>query len=90
MAVLTAEARRRVTNELMRSGLFADAPAGVVKAAVRAMVDATDDWMEAQQAAWVAALPQPGRGATTAAQKGRIFCDVAERRAGRHRALEDG
>lgn len=62
---------------------------GVTKADLRAAVDATDDWIEASQASFNAALPQPFRGAATTAQKTFLFCYVAMRRAGLLRAEED-
>jgi len=61
----------------------------VTKPELRAAVDATDDWIEANQAGFNAALPQPFRGAATVPQKTFLFCYVAMRRAGRLRAQED-
>lgn len=86
MAVLSDEDRRRTWAQLMRTGL---AIPGVVKADLRAAVDATDAWIEANQAAYNAALPQPFRGAAGLDEKTLLFCYVAMRRAGLLRAEED-
>ena len=40
-------------------------------------VDATDDWIEANQAGYNAALPAPARNNLSAAQKTLLFCAVA-------------
>jgi len=56
----------------------ADCHSGQIKAAI----DATDDWIEANQAAYVAALPAAFRNGSTAAQKAQLFCFVALKRAG--------
>jgi hypothetical protein len=61
----------------------------VTKQELRAAVDATDDWIEANQTSFNTALPQPFRGSATLAQKTFLFCYVAMRRAGLLRAEED-
>lgn len=86
MAVLSDEDRRRTWAQLMRTGVGIP---GVVKADLRAAVDATDAWIEANQAAYNAALPQPFRGAASLDAKTLLFCFVAMRRAGLLRAEED-
>lgn len=90
MAVLDAAARARVLAQAMR-GLPEELrpwPA-VTKADLAAAIAATDDWIEANQAAFNTAIPQPARGALTATQKTFLFCYVAMRRAGLLRAEED-
>lgn len=87
MAVLDATNRARVGFEWMRRQLEA---ISVTKTDIRAAVDATDTWIENNQGAFVAALPQPFRSATTALQKTLLFCFVAMRRAGTLHAEEDG
>lgn len=62
---------------------------GVSKTELRAAIDATDDWIETNQASFNTALPQPFRGAATTPQKTFLFCYVAMRRAGLLRAEED-
>lgn len=86
MAVLADEDRRRVWGHLMRTGLGSTA---LVKADIRAAVDATDTWIEANQAAFNTALPQPFRSSATLTQKTLLFCFVAMRRAGVLHTAED-
>jgi hypothetical protein len=47
---------------------------------MRAAVDATDDWIEANQASFNSALPLPARTALTSKQKVRLFLSVAQMR----------
>lgn len=89
MAVLSSEERRRVWAHLMRNWTAALGVAPVNKADLRAAVDATDQWIEDNQASFNTALPQPFRGAATTAQKTLLFCYVAMRRAGLLRVTED-
>jgi len=63
--------------------------AGITKPDLKAAVDATDDWIEANQTSFNTALPQPFRSNATLAQKTFLFCYVAMRRAGLLRAEED-
>lgn len=88
MAVLGATDRTRLVNEFMRRQ--AETLVGVTKADLRAAGDATDAWIEANQAAFNAALPLPARTALTLTQKTLLFCFVAMRRAGILHAEEDG
>jgi hypothetical protein len=62
---------------------------GVTKAELRAAIDATDDWIDANQASFNTALPQPFRSAASTPQKTFLFCYVAMRRASLLRAEED-
>lgn len=62
---------------------------GVTKTELKAALDATDDWIESNQASFNSALPQPFRGSATTPQKTFLFCYVAMRRAGLLRAEED-
>ena len=70
--------RQRVTTGLMRywSRLF-EPVSGISKTELLAAVAAMDDWIEANQAAINAALPQPFRANATTAQKTLLFCAVA-------------
>jgi hypothetical protein len=88
MAVLSAEERRRVWAHVMRAWDSGNIP--VNKADLRAAVDATDQWIEDNQAAFNAALPQPFRGSASTIQKTFLFCYVSMRRAGTLRVAEDG
>jgi hypothetical protein len=87
MVELDATNRERVWRWFMRRNTD---PCSFTKADLRAAIDACDTWIEANQAAFNTALPQPFRGQATAAQKTLMFCFVAERRAGLLRVEEDG
>jgi hypothetical protein len=78
MAVLPDVDRATVWQRLMERGLV---PAGVDKAEFRAAVDAIDDVYDSQAATWNTALPQPYRGAATAAQKYELFALIGLQRA---------
>ena len=82
MAALNEEDRQRVWRTFMRENKSATP---FLKTALRAAVDATDEWIEANQAAYNAALPsgaQSFRTLATLEQKTWLFCYVAMRRAG--------
>ncbi|MGW7087538.1 hypothetical protein ACWGH2_29135 [Streptomyces sp. NPDC054871] len=64
--------------------------AGITKPDLAAAVAATDDWIDANQASFNSALPQPFRSAASLPVKTLLFCFVAMRRANRLRAEEDG
>ena len=49
---------------------------------LRAAVDATDDWIETNQASFVAALPDPFRTESTVTQKVQLFTYVTAKRFG--------
>lgn len=93
MALLDETNRARVWAHYLRN--LAGPIAGVVKADVRAAVDATDAWIESANAAaapstgYNSALPQPFRGAASSDQKTVLFCYVAMRRAGLLKTQED-
>lgn len=78
--------RARVSAQYQREGLC---PGSITKAQLAAAITATDDWIEANQAAFNATLPAAFRTAATAQQKTDLFCFVAQRRAGRLRVQED-
>ena len=69
MAVLTDTERHQITNGLMRywSRIFA-VLTGVAKADIKAAVDATDDWIDTNQAAFNSTLPAAARTCLTSAQ----------------------
>ena len=66
-------------QELLWSVMRAVGP-NYTKTACRAAIDATDDWIEANQAAYNAAIPQPLRSALTASQKAWLFHMIAAAR----------
>ncbi len=83
MAVLPDADRVRIWRGLMRwwSSLANQAALpNVLKADLRAAVDATDSWIDTNQAAYVAALPVTFRTNSTTAQKTLLFCCVAAMR----------
>jgi hypothetical protein len=86
MAVLSAEARRRIAATWMRENVTETA---FDKPSLLAAVAATDDWIEAATPSFNAALPQPFRAMATAEQKAEIFAYVLWRRINRLRAQED-
>lgn len=88
MALLDSVARARTAAQWMRDN--AEAFGGVTKADLRAAVNATDDWIEANQTSFNQALPVAARTGLSAAQKTMLFCWVAMRRQGILRAEEDG
>lgn len=87
MAALPTVDRQRVCFHWMRENLEA---CGFTKAQLQAAVDATDDWIDANQSAYNTALPAAFRNNATLTQKTLLFCFVAMRRANRLRVAEDG
>jgi len=53
---------------------------GLTKADLRAAINSTDGWIEANQASFVAALPEPFASNSGAALKVLLFCAVAAMR----------
>ncbi len=87
MAVLPELDRARALIGLMRQEQISG---NYSKADLRAALDATDAWIEANQSSFNVALPQPFRNQATLADKTLLFCYVALRRAGRLVTVEDG
>ena len=84
MALLSDNRRRQVWRDLMSEGRV---PPDVLKADVRAAVDAADVWMDGNWLAssggsFNASLPQPFRGAATRKQKAYLMAKLALERAG--------
>jgi hypothetical protein len=76
MPVLTDPDRARLTAGLQRFADFGAAP-NVLKADLAAAVAATDTWIDANAAAFNAALPAAFRTNATQTQKTMLFCLVA-------------
>lgn len=74
---LTPEDQDRIWRGLMRHWSGEREPVAVAKMAIREAVTATDQWIEANQASYNAALPEPFRSGATAPQKTLLFCAVA-------------
>jgi hypothetical protein len=79
MAVLDSTRRREILAYLCRRFGYGG---GLTKANVQAAIDATDDWIDANAAAFNAALPEPAKSTLTPVQKTIIFCFTALKRAG--------
>jgi hypothetical protein len=86
MAVMAETERDRTFRQLMRE-IPGTMP--LLKAELRAAIDATDSWIDNNQASYNTALPVAARNGLTLTQKTFLFCFVAMRRAGRLRAEED-
>lgn len=82
---LDLTSRFRVWAHAMRNSNWT----GVTKAELRAAVDATDQWIDDNQASYNTALPQPFRSQATLVQKTLLFCFVAMRRANNLKTQED-
>jgi hypothetical protein len=83
MAVLIEADRKDVWARAMQvwSGRT-ESTGTLLKADLRAAVDATDQWIEDNAAAFNAALPVAARNALTASQKAELFSIVALKRYG--------
>lgn len=86
MAAMDETNRARAWAQWMRDNREA---CGFTKADLRAALNATDDWIDANAASFNSALPAAFRTSATATQKTLLFCFVAMRRSGRLRAEED-
>ena len=85
MAVLSDADRARVHRGLMRFlSLYAqEFPVdGINKADLRAAINDTDDWIDSNQANYVASLPQPFKTASGANLKLLVFLSLASMRVG--------
>ena len=83
MAVLSDADRVRVWRGLMRYWSAADTREtlqGILKADLRDAVNATDDWIDTNAAAFNTSLPLVVRTNLTAGQKLLLFCAVAAMR----------
>jgi len=78
MAILDAANRLRVFAHMLRLVAWP----GLVKADVKAAIDAVDDWAETNAASYNSALPQPFRATATSSQKALVLAFVCMRRAG--------
>lgn len=77
MAVLSSQDRQRISTGLQRSaGIFGGVP-NVLKSDLLAAVNATDDWIDSNAAAFNSALLATFRTNASQAQKTVLFCAVA-------------
>jgi hypothetical protein len=86
MALLPDQDRLRAAAQWMRDQVES---CGFTRVDLRAAVDATDAWIDGNQASYNSALPAAFRTTASLGQKTLLFCYVAMRRAGRLRAEED-
>lgn len=89
MAALTAPVRALISAAIQRLWSDRREACAFTKAELAAAVDATDAWIDANAAAFNAALPVAFRTNATAAQKTYLFCLVALKRAGEPIPRED-
>lgn len=80
MAELSIEDRIRVWRGLMRYWSNIRSNLALSKADLQAAIDATDTWIEANQAAYNQALPAAARDGLSLVQKTTLFCAVAAMR----------
>jgi hypothetical protein len=79
MAQLTSGDRALVCADINRSGSVIQGFT-ILKADLRAAVDAIDTWVDDNSTAFNSAIPQPARGALTAKQKAALLMFVVEKR----------
>lgn len=87
MVLLSETARQRVMAQWMRENRSLVA---FTKPDLAGAVAAIDQWIEDNTTSLNNALPAGYKANATLAQKIDLFCDVLRRRAGKHRADEDG
>jgi len=80
MAVLSESDRVSVWAEDMRDISNIREVCAINKIDLRAAVNATDDWVDANQAAFNAALPLAARNGLTTSQKARLLTYVVAKR----------
>lgn len=81
MAVLSDNDRAALRSAFTTALSTAFEPLGALtKAELRAALNAVDDWVDANQASFNAALPLPARTELTASQKARLLASVVQRR----------
>lgn len=81
MAVLSDADRRLVSEDFCRFPTNVGGTAsGLLKANVKAAIDAADQWVEDNSTSFNNALPQPARGALSAKQKAALLVWVVRRR----------
>lgn len=80
MAVLANADRAAVWAQVMRDLSDVREACNASKAELRAVVDAIDDWVDANAASFNSAIPQPQRANLTAQQKARLLMAVVARR----------
>ena len=77
MATLSTEDRERITRGLMSYWSSLWEGVDVSMQDLQAAVNATDDWIESNQASYNTALPSAAQSGLTLVQKTLMFCAVA-------------
>ena len=77
MAELPAEDRLKIWRGIQRHWSQDREPIGISKPELRAAIDATDTWINDNQASFNNALPAAAKDNLTQAQKTLVFCTVA-------------
>jgi hypothetical protein len=80
MAVLSNADRQAESDRYQRDASADRTPIPVTKAQMKAVVDAIDDWVDANVTSFNNAIPQPQRGLLTAKEKARLLVYVVRRR----------
>jgi hypothetical protein len=81
MAVLIDADRAAVSGDFQRDkSAVREAFGALVKADIRAAINAIDDWLDVNAAALNTAIPQPARAALTTQQKLDLILRVLQRR----------
>ena len=80
MATLSTEDRARIWRGLMRYWSNTRTACAVSKDELLAAVEATDAWIDNNQASFNTALPEAARNGLTTVQKTLLFCCVAAMR----------
>lgn len=80
MAVLIDNDRITMMQKFAQDMSGTRTAVSIVKADLRAAVNAIDDWVEANASAFNTAIPQPARGALTTQQKAKLLWYVVQRR----------
>jgi hypothetical protein len=80
VAVLSDADRLELQGEFIRTEDTAGRFGTLVKADIRAALNAIDQWVSDNAAAFNSAIPQPARAQLTSAQKARLLWYVARKR----------
>ena len=80
MAVLIDNDRITMMQKFAQDMSGTRTAVSIVKADLRAAVNAIDDWVEANASAFNTTIPQPARGALTTQQKAKLLWYVVQRR----------
>jgi len=80
MAVLDENSRKTLWAKFMSDASNSRDSLPLLKADLRAAVDAIDDWIETNKTAFNSAIPQPSRSSLTAKQKAKLLMIVVAER----------